>query len=63
MTDYTVITKDGQEGSFETLKEAKAYAATVKDREPFIDQSKDYELTGVYWTYENGKLVKKGTGR
>ena len=55
---YTVIAKDGQEYTGLKLKEAKELAVKLKDQEPFIDEHDGEELTGVYYHFKDGKLVR-----
>lgn len=65
--DYLVHVDDhAEEITANTFNEAHKEAAWFK-RHGFtditIDQyGDDLELTGVYWTYENGKLIKHGNG-
>jgi len=67
MKDYLVHANDHEvEYTEPTWSEARATATQLKrsgqyhDKEVIIDQYEDNELTGVYWQYKDGKLVKEG---
>lgn len=63
--DYTVQTIYGVSETCSTFPEATRIAKVLlkerPDCDPVIDQYyKDDELTGEYWTFKNGKVVKGG---
>jgi hypothetical protein len=62
MKDYLVHADDHEVEYTETnFAQAKATARQLhwsQHKDVTIDQYEDEELTGVYWTYMDGKLVK-----
>lgn len=58
MKDYTISAEGGIEITMPTLSAAKKEALKYKD--PVIDEYSEAlgELTGRYWTLENGKWVQ-----
>lgn len=61
--DYLVHINDhAEEITCTTFNEARKQAASYKRMgfdDVTIDQYEDEELTGVYWVYYKGKLIKK----
>lgn len=61
MFDYTVTLENGTEVKFETLQEAKKFAADNKKLDPYIDRYSFTlgELDGRYWLYVDGHLTAR----